>query len=431
MNNAIEVRMLLKLCLWFYFISNYTNVFCQNDSILSLPYCQEEAIKNYPSVKDKALLKKATELRLRNIETNLLPQLSLNGQATYQSEAIDINLPIPGHSFSFEQAKDQYKATLDINQTIFDGGTTRYQKQLENSSLEVNTQQVDVDLFKIRDQVNSVYFLLVSLQENEKLIRTSLQDIVEREKVVKSSVENGVLIPSDWDMLEAERLNTEQQLAEIYISRKNSLAVLSILIDRNIDKAGFRLPEVEIKDSLQTVRPEYKLFDLQTKQIEDSKLLSGTQIKPKIAAFGEGGYGRPGLNMLSNNFTSYYIFGVSFKWNFFDWNKNNRDRQVLDVQKDMINTQRDNFNKNLNIDLQNKLSNIKKLEEALTRDSMIVELRSRIARSSASQLENGVITATDYLIDLNNETTAKINFETHKIQLVQAKTTYLLAKGVY
>ncbi len=429
MNRIIVYNILLKLVLLsFISIDFHIDIFCQSDSILSLSYCQEQAIRNYPSTRDKELLKKASELKIQSIETNLLPQMNLNGQATYQSQSISITFP---HIITFSQDKDQYKGTLDINQIIYDGGATRFQKQLESASLATETQQIDVDLFKIREQVNNVYFLLVSLQESEKLIRTSLHEIVEKEKVMSSSVNNGVSTPSDWDVLEAERLNSEQQLAEIDINRKTSLAVLSILMNKIIEKANVQLPVILIKDSLQVIRPEYKLFDLQSQQIENSKLLSRTQILPKIAAFGEGAYARPGLNFLSNNFSPYYIVGLTFKWNFFDWDKNKKDLEVLDVQKDMVQTQRDNFNKNLNIDLQNKLSNIQKLEETLDRDSKIVELRARITLSAASQLSNGVITATDYLVNLNNETTARINFETHKIQLAQAKASYLLAKGIY
>ena len=125
----------------------------------------------------------------------------------------------------------------------------------------------------------------------------------------------------------------EQQLAEIDINRKSSFAVLSILMNTRLEKANVQLPEVTIKDSLENIRPEYKLFDLQSQQVENNKSLLSTQLMPKISAFGEAGYGRPGLNMLSDNFAAYYLVGLTFKWNFFDWNKNSHDRQVLEVQK--------------------------------------------------------------------------------------------------
>ena len=414
-------------------ILNNFILFGQNNPIVTLPYCQSEAINNFPSAKDKALLQAASELRIKIVDIAKLPILSLNGQATYQSDVININLPLAnGNQLSINQAKDQYKATIDINQLIFDGGTTKHNRKVEESSLAANIQQVDVDIFKVREQVNNMYFMLLTLQESQKLLSTTLAEIKEREKVVASSVKNGVLISSDLDVLIAERLKIEQQLDDIKYNRKAAVNILSILISKPVaDSSQFEMPMVEMKDSASINRPEYKLFDLQGKQIEDNKQLISTIRMPKVYAFAQAGYGRPGLNMLSDKFNQFYIVGATLKWTIWDWNKNSSERQVLDIQKQMITTRRETFDKNLNIDLQNKLSTIQKLEEYIKRDSEIVEIRIRVAQSAASRLEHGVITSTDYLTELNAETIAKINFKTHKIQLIQAKANYMLAKGVF
>lgn len=414
-------------------ILNYSILFGQNNPIVTLQYCQSEAINNFPSAKDKALLQAASELRIKNVDIAKLPTFSINGQATYQSDVITINLPLAnGNQLSINQAKDQYKATLDVNQLIFDGGTTKHNRKVEESSLAANIQQVDVDIFKVREQVNNMYFMLLTLQESQKLLSTTLAEIKEREKVVASSVKNGMLISSDQDVLIAERLKIEQQLDDIKYNRKAAVNILSILISKPVaDSSKFELPLVEMKDSSTITRPEYKLFDLQGKQIEDNKQLISTIRMPKVYAFAQAGFGRPGLNMLSDKFNQFYIVGATLKWTIWDWNKNNRERQILDIQKQMITTRRETFDKNLNIDLQNKLSAIQKIDEYIIRDSMIVEIRIRVALSAASRLEHGVITSTDYLTELNAETIAKINFETHKIQLIQAKANYMLAKGVF
>ncbi|HEY4789058.1 MAG TPA: TolC family protein, partial [Bacteroidales bacterium] len=386
---------------------------------------------NYPTAKDKALIQAAANLKISSVQSGYLPQVSLNGQTSYQSDGINITIPTPTGRQSMSQAKDQYKVTLDVNQVLYDGGSIHYQRKLEEASSAVDEQQVDVDLYKIREQVNNAYFQLLSLQENRKLLNATLNEIKDRESVVTSSVQNGVLTPSDLDILEAERLKVEQQLAEIDINRNSTLNILSILVGKPVpDSISLEMPVISVKDTTVPARPEYKLFDLQTERLEDSKQLTGTTLRPKVYAFAQGGYGRPGLNMLSNNFNTYYIVGASLKWTLWDWSKNRHDRQVLDVQKQMIQDKREAFDVNLNVDLQNRLSSIQKLEEALKRDDQIVELRSRITKASASRLENGVITSTDYLVDLNAETIAKINLETHKIQLVQSKANYLLAKGV-
>lgn len=413
------------------FTGRFMAVYGQNGQAITLKYCQDEALINYPSAKDKALIQAASELKLSGLQSGYLPQVSLNGQATYQSDGINITLPLPTGTRSMSQAKDQYKATLDVNQVIFDGGAIRYQRKVEESSSAADIQQVEVDLYKIKEQVNNAYFQLLSLQENQKLLNVTLDDIKDRENMVSSSVQNGVLMPADLDVLKAERLKVEQQLAEIDISRKSTLTILSILISKPVsDSAQFELPVIAVKDTTASGRPEYKLFDLQSERLDNSRKLTGSLLMPKVYAFAQGGIGRPGLNMLSNNFETYYMFGASFKWTLWDWNKNRKDRQVLDLQKQMVQDKRETFDKNLNIDLQNRLAAIQKLDEALKRDDQIVELRTKITQTSASRLENGVITATDYLTDLNAETAAKINMETHKIQLIQAKANYMLAQGI-
>jgi outer membrane protein TolC len=403
----------------------------QDNSMVTLQFCQTEALNNYPLLKNKSLLQNTSDLKVRNVNTNRLPQINLNGQVTYQSDAIDITLPLPnGQTRSISQSKDQYKATLDVNQLLFDGGTTRYQRQLEMAALNSDLQQVDVDLFKIKEQVNNVYFLLLSLQANRQLLNSTLNQIQEREKVVSSSVKNGVLMSSDLDVLVAERLQIEQQIAEIDINKKSALSILSLFINKTLsDSVKFELPTVELNETAPVKRPEYTLFDLQAKKLDASKQLTGSMLMPKVYAFAQAGYGRPGLNMLSNDFSSFYILGAQLKWNLWDWHKNKRDRAVLDIQKQMITTQRETFDKNLNIDLQNRLAAVQKLEEALKRDDQIVKLRGNVTKSAASRLENGVITSTDYLTELNAETMANINLEVHKIQLVQAKANYLVTKG--
>jgi outer membrane protein TolC len=151
---------------------------------------------------------------------------------------------------------------------------------------------------------------------------------------------------------------------------------------------------------------------------------------PKIFAFSQAGYGRPGLNMLKSDFTSYYIVGISLKWNLWDWSKTSQDRQSISLQSDMLETRRLSFEKNLRIMLDNSQARIKQLEASLETDSSIVELRISVTGLSTVKLDNGTITATDYINDLNGEIQAKIQLKTHKIQLVQEKVNYLTIKGI-
>lgn len=403
----------------------------QTPDTLTLGYCFSEATKTYPLGKDKAILQEISELKQKNINASYLPQFTLNGQATYQSTAININMPLPNNPISISQSKDQYKATVDASQLIYDGGLTRSQRNLEKSTLAADQQQVEVDLYKVKEQINSTYFLILSLQETEKLLQTTLSDLTEKEKTVASSVKNGVLTESDLNNLQAEKLKVEQQVTETGLNKSLAIKILGLLMNKPIpENVCLALPGKLPADTTASVRPELELFYAQQSKLDAAKKLTESSVMPKISAFAQAGYGRPGLNMLDDNFNPFYIVGASAKWTLWDWGKNRRERQVLDVTKKSIDTKKETFNKNLDIDLQNKQVAISKLEEAIKRDSMIVELRSKVARVSASKLDNGVINTTDYLTDKNAEIVAKINLENHKIQLQQARVAYFIAKGI-
>jgi outer membrane protein TolC len=402
----------------------------QDNKPVTLAFCHEKAVASYPQLSDKTLLKDASTLRIKNIQSNYLPQVSINGQVTYQSDVVKIALP-PQMGISLPSpSHDQYKVTLDAQQMLFDGGITRKQKNLEEATTAADMQQIETDLLRVKEQVNNTFFTIILLQENKKLLQNMLHVLSEKEQWVKSMVKNGVLLKSDENSILAERLKTEQSVSETEISRASAIRIMNLLTNENFsDTTLFLSPVFNLSDSNSTNRPEIKTFELQEKRLDAAGSISNSSLLPKIYAFGQLGYGRPGLNMMNDAFDNFYMVGATLKWGFWDWNKSRREKQVYAIQRQMVATKRDNFNKNLSIDLQNRLATIKKTEESLRRDADIVELRSSITQVAQSQLNNGVITSTDYITELNAETQARINFETHKIQLVQAKANYLLAIG--
>jgi outer membrane protein TolC len=176
-------------------------------------------------------------------------------------------------------------------------------------------------------------------------------------------------------------------------------------------------------------RLEFGLFDLQQQKLEAMKKMSGTTLLPKFQAFGQAGMGRPAFDMLNDNFDDYYIVGVRMNWNFWNWNKTHNEKSILDINHEIISSKRDAFDRNLSIKLENNLAEIKKYENMLQKDQEILDLRSKVVKQYASRLNNGVITATEYLTELNAESEARLNINIHKINLVQAKYQYMATIG--
>jgi len=69
------------------------------------------------------------------------------------------------------------------------------------------------------------------------------------------------------------------------------------------------------------------------------------------------------------------------------------------------------------------------MEQLLISDTEIIQIREKVIKSSDAQLKNGVITASEYLVELTNLFEAKNSLKTHEVQLAAAKSNYDIIKG--
>lgn len=402
----------------------------QDTVIIGLNDCLKRAREYHPYFADKQRINATRELKLKNISTMWLPQLNLNAQATYQSEATSVDIPIPGVNIP-SASLDQYKATIDINQVLFDGGNSNAQKKLANASVDVELQQNETDIYKVNEQVTNVFFNTLLLQVSRDIYKNTLDDLTSKEQKVSSGVRNGILMQSDLDNLKVEILKTRQLLNELELSYANNLEILSVLTgDSAIKVSKLAPPQLHIFSSDSVKRPELQLFDYQKSILESSISVSSSQRVPKLYAFSQVGYGRPGLNMLKNEFQSFYIVGLKLQWNIWDWKRTSREKSIYSIQQQTIESKKESYLRNLNISSLNEQTKIKQVESALKTDEEILALRQSISQQSEKRLDQGMLTMTDYLTEYNAEVKAGLQLETRKIQLMYSKANYLIIKGL-
>lgn len=401
---------------------------------VTLEVCYQTAIQNYPLTRQKELLPLSNELKMNNLNKNYMPEMMVNGQAHYQSDVTKTpfqNASIPGIEPIPTVANDWYKISLDVNQVIYDGSTTGRQKQLEQINLEIDQQNIDIELYKLKERINHIFFSVLLYRENIHVIELHKSILTAKLSDVESGIRNGIILASNADILKAEIIQIEQSLAELNIGIQTSVDILNELTALQLNNTTeFEMPDISIDmSSYLNSRPEIMLFSLQQDKLQASKKVIGTKLIPRLSAFGQAGYGRPGYDMLNPNFDDFYMIGARLNWNIWDWNRSGKERDILDLQSQIINTQKETFDKNIRIDLQNKIAEIRKVEEMIGRDLQIIELRERISKASSSQLDNGVITSTAYLAEINAESKSKLDLESHKIQLVKAKLDYKATIG--
>jgi outer membrane protein TolC len=396
---------------------------------ITLEECYQLATKNYPLAKQSQLLVEQNQLDQEVVSTTKLPQLSLDAQATYQSDVIEI--PIPNTSIE-PLNKDQYRATLSVNQLIYNGGATAASLDLKSAQLKTKQKQVEVSLYQLKQQINQLYFSILLVQESELLLNAKQTQLVAKLDEVKSGIKYGVILPSSDKVLEAELLKLNQQFQELESNKLTLIETLSSLISQPLDvSTEFQNPLVEIQINSELSRPELDLFQFKKEEIETTESLLSKQNAPKLLGFATGGYGNPGLNMLDNSFQAFYTVGVKLNWNVFDWNSNKKQRESLAINKDIVDNESEIFTLNTNIELNQQQKDIDKIEAFITSDLEIIKLRKEVLQTADSQLKNGIITSSAYITELTNLYEDENTLITHRIQLQLAKANYNIIKGQY
>lgn len=394
---------------------------------ITLEECYSLATQNYPLAKQSQLLETQYKLDADAISTAKLPRLNLDAQATYQSDVIEI--PIPNANIE-PLSKDQYRATLSVNQLIYNGGVTDASLNLKSAQLKTKQKQVEVNLYQLKQQINQLYFSILLSQESKLLLKAKQTQLKAKLKEVQSGIKYGVVLPASDKILEAELLKINQQFQELESNKTVLIETLSQLIQQPLNASTlFQNPLVEVQLQQDLKRPEWELFQLKKDEIEQSETLITKQNAPKLLGFATGGYGNPGLNMLDNSFQTFYTVGVKLNWNVFDWNSNKKQRQSLAINKDIVDTETETFKLNTNIALNQQQKEIDKIEGFITSDLEIINLRKEVLQTADSQLKNGVITSSAYITELTNLYEDENTLVKHKIQLQLAKANYNIIKG--
>jgi len=432
--NKMERKKLILFILLYLIFRGY-NIGAQE--MITLKECYDRAYTAAVVSAEKEVYNRIWEYKDKNLSRGWLPTLDANGSFTYNSSVMDINdvigaLPVPGIGDMIKPLpNEQYKVTVDINQMIYDGGAIKSARAFERAGLLVNEKQNETDLYKLRSEVNTYYFNILLLERQEDLLQNYLELINKKIIALESAVENGVVPKSDIDVLNSEKLKLEQQISENSIRKTSLIKNLSDLTGYKTDTSvQLVIPPINEELTDELLRPELQIFDLRKEQLEESVKQIQSRRIPKAFGFATFGYGNPpGSNFFRDEFAPFYILGAGVKWNILDWNKAKNEKQIVLLQKDLIDGRKKEMKDNLKRMLNAKNAEIKSMKELLETDIELIELRKRITSAAESKYNNGTITATEYLNELNAENQARINYEIHTISLALARVEYMNISG--
>ena len=384
---------------------------------VTLKETQQLAKEHYPLIKRNGLIEKTKAYTLENIAKEWLPQINVVGQATYQNEVTQLPFALPNSSVE-PLSKDQYKVYADIQQTVYDGGLISNQKKLAKIQSETEIQKNEIELDKLEERINQIYFGILQSQEQLKQTEITKNDIENGLKKASAQLEYGTIFRSQVDVLKAQLIGLEQRQIEVQSLRKNLIETLSLFTKKDFsENTVFETPEKLLLTG-ENNRTELKLFSLQQQFLETQKSLVQSKNLPKLGAFFQGGYGKPGFNMLRNEFDVFYISGLRLQIPISGYYTKKNDLALLNTQQQDLEIQKENFLFNQNFSTIRNNEELDKLQQLIQKDEELIVLRQSIKKASLAQLENGVINTSDYLREVNAEEQARIQKMTHEIQFL-------------
>jgi outer membrane protein TolC len=396
----------------------------------TLQQVQELARQNYPLIRQKELIQQTKELSIENLQKGFLPQFAVSGQATYQSDVTRVKIPVPGISI-VPPSRDQYRVVADVNQTLYDGGLIKQQKNIQQLNAGVEEQRLEVQLYQLRERINTIYLGIIFIDDQLSQTELVQKDLQTGIKKVEAQVKGGVAFKSYLNTLKAELLKAEQRTIELVSTKKALIETLDLFINQTTgEQAAFERPSLPSFTADQTIiRPELNLYKARQKLFDGQYGLIAARNQPKAGLFFQGGYGRPGLNLLENKFAFFYTTGLRVNWNFGGLYTAKKEKQIIDINKKSIALQQDAFLLSTGAQLKQQEGEINKIVLLIQKDDEIIELRKKVKEASNAQLENGVITANDYIREVNAEDQARQTRILHQTQLLQAQINYLTIQG--
>ncbi len=392
----------------------------------TLEECQLAAEKNYPMIKQYDLISQTTQLTVRNIQKGWLPQIAIAAQATYQSDVTSWPESMKG---TFQQlginmkglSKDQYKVGIDLQQTIYDGGTISSLRSVARQEEKVQKAQVETNLYQVRKRVNEMYFSLLLLNEQIKLNDDVKALLLSSEKKLASMLKGGTIATSDFENIRAERLSVEQQNESLKSQQQMLQHLLSTF-------CGIKVSNVQKPAPFETTistnkRPEMLLFDYQLQLSSIKEKALNSQVRPKLGIFAQGFYGYPGLNMFEDMMNRKWslngMVGVKLSWNIGALYSLKNDKAKLRLQREMTENAREIFLFNNQLEEIQQNENIKRYHTMKQTDDEIIMLRTNIRKAAESKLSHGIIDVNNLLREINNENAAKIQQTIHDIEMLK------------
>lgn len=392
----------------------------------TLEQCQQAAERNYPLIAQHDLIARTTDLTVSNIQKGWLPQVTATAQATYQSAVTAWPDEMKGlmQQMGVDMkglARDQYRVGLDVQQTLYDGGAIRAQRQVAREQGAVQQAQLDVTLYNVRQRVDDMFFGLLLLEDQMRLNADLQELLAASEKKLASMVKHGTAAQCDLNNVTAERLNVVQQHTTLESQYRVLQSMLATFC--GIEITGLIKPAAIDAAGADNNRPELSLIDSQLRLADAQDHALNAALLPRLGLFAQGYYGYPGYNMfkdmMSRDWSWNGMVGARLTWNIGALYTHRNDKAKVQLQRETAQNQREVFLFNNRLEQMQYREAIERYRSLMAQDEKIITLRQQVRKAAESKLSHGIIDVNDLVREINSENAARVQQSIHEIEMLK------------
>ncbi len=388
----------------------------------SLSEVVDLALENSNRIKAQKQSLSRTESEYVSTKRSTLPQLLWSSSYRHVTDVPQIDFPtipgVPERSVSLG-VYDTYENGLTAHYVLFSGFAQRNQVRMKKRQHTLSRNQLNKSQREVALQTIQLYRKAQLQKLNQKIIRSAQERVALQLKRLRALVREGMALEVDTLALQMAKLQYEQKRIALQTDRQVTLQQLKNLTGKTVEIAAFEGIQTSQQPSALTLEASHDLkrIDSQRQIMERSRALARSEYFPKITLQAGARYGKPGLDMIDNEWMAYGVFGVSMEWNLFKWGA---DRKAVEARTAAI-KELDFQERALQDQIKTNYENAVGEWKALRKQLQVAETAQALARKRMkvleSQFKQGNVSATDYNEANLELSEAELQYTQQRIQL--------------
>ncbi len=380
------------------------------------------SLENSKSLKAEDSAARKARLEATAAFRSTLPRLDAEMSYHHVTDVASVDFPtsVPGLTVGgFDLGVyDTYEARLTASYVLFSGFAQRNRTLMKQQRAELAEIQRGDTERHVAFQTVALYREAQNSMLEIEVLDASLERVAWQERRVISLVEQGMALAIDTLSLSLTRLDYRQKRISAIGDLRTTRQRLRQIAGREIDVEPFQPTEHKAAPfSLSLERVEtYRLLRQQETLAATGIELKKADYYPAIALYAGYRYGKPGVDVINNEWMQYGIWGVSLTWSLFGWGSDRLETKAARADLRRATWQREAFADELRTGYDNALRELQSIEEQV----VVAGQYLKVARDKLSVIESrynqGMVSTSDYNEADLGLTEAELN---HRRQLLR------------